>query len=81
MVSNQVVCHITCRNFIDSQKVQRVRKRSGPEVVSSSVKIRRLSVESSTSSYKPIVTPVCSFCDEMGYKQEGLDGGLVFTIH
>ena len=28
MVSNQVVCHITCRN-IDSQKVQRVGKRNG----------------------------------------------------
>ena len=39
MVSNQVVWHITCRNFIDSQKVQRVGKRKGPEVVISPVKL------------------------------------------
>ena len=50
MVSNQVVWHITCRNSIDSQNVQRARKRSGPEVVISPVKTRRLSGESSTSS-------------------------------
>ena len=32
MVSNQVVWHTTYRNYIDSHKVQRARKRSGPEV-------------------------------------------------
>ena len=29
---NKVVWHIHCRNSIDSQKVQRARKRSGQEV-------------------------------------------------
>ena len=70
MVSNQVVWHKTCRNSIDSQKVQRARKRSGQEVVISPVKTRRLSGESSTSLYKPVATPVCFFCDEMDNKQE-----------
>ena len=38
IVSNQVVWHITYRNSIDSQNVQRARKRSGPQVVISQVK-------------------------------------------
>ena len=33
IVSNQVVWHITYRNSIDSQNVQRASKRSGPQVV------------------------------------------------
>ena len=70
LVSNQVVWHKTCRESTDTQKVQRARKRSGPEVVISPVKTRRLSGESSTSLYKPIATPVCFFCDEVGSKQE-----------
>ena len=37
----------------------------------SPVKTRRLSGElSSTSLYKPVATPVCIFCDEIGDKQE-----------
>ena len=70
MVSNQVVWHKTCRNSIDTQKVQRARKRSGPEVVISPIKTRRLSGEPTTSFYKPIATPVCFFCGEVGSKQE-----------
>ena len=58
MVSNKVVWHNTCRNSIDTQKVQRARKRSGPEVVISPVNNRRFSGESSTSFYKPVATPV-----------------------
>ena len=38
IVSNQVVWHITYRNSIDSQNVQRARKRSGPQVFISPVK-------------------------------------------
>ena len=38
MVSNQVVWHKTCRNSIDTKKVQRVRKRGGPEAAISPVK-------------------------------------------
>ena len=48
MVSNQVVWHKTCRNSIDTQNVQRARKRGRPEVAISPVKTRRLSGESST---------------------------------
>ena len=39
-------------------------------MVISPVKTRRLSGESSTSLYKPIATPVCFFCDEVGNKPE-----------
>ena len=39
MVSNQVLWHKTCRNSIDTQKVQRARERRGPEVVISPVKV------------------------------------------
>ena len=70
MVSNQVVWHTTCRNFIDTHNVQRARKRGEPETDISPVKTRRLSGESSTSLYKPVVTNVCFFCAEMGNKQE-----------
>ena len=66
MVSNHVVWHKTCRNSIDTQKVQRARKRGGPEVAISPVKTGRLSVESSTSLYKPVATIVCLFCAQKG---------------
>ena len=56
-----------CRTFIDTQKVQRGRKRGEPET---RVKTRRLSGESSTSLYKPVVATVLFFCAEMGNKQE-----------
>ena len=39
-------------------------------MVISPVKTRRLSGESSASLYKPVATPVCFFCDEVGNKQE-----------
>ena len=70
MVSSQVVQNITCRNSIYSQNVQRARRRSGPEVVISPLKTRRLSCKSSTALYKPVATPVCFFCNQMGNKQE-----------
>ena len=70
MVSNQVVWHKSCRNFIDTQKVQRARKRGGQEVAINPVKTQSLSGDSSTSLYKPVATPVCFFCAEMGNKQE-----------
>ena len=70
MVSDQVVWHKTCRNSIDTQKVQRVRKRGGPGVAISPVKTRRLSGESSTSLYKPVATTVGFFCAAMGNKHE-----------
>ena len=38
-------------------------------MVISPVKSRHLSGESSTSLYKPLATPVCLFCDEVGNKQ------------
>ena len=36
----------------------------------SPVKTRRLSGELSTSLYKPVATPVCFFCDEMGNSKQ-----------
>ena len=70
MVSNQVVWHKTCRNSIDTQKVQRARKRGGSEAAISPVKTRRLIGESSTSLYKPVATTVGFFCAAMGSQQE-----------
>ena len=70
MVSNHVVWYKTYRNYIDTQKVQRARKRGGPEVAISPVKTGRLSGESYTSLYKPVATTVCLFCAKMGNKEE-----------
>ena len=69
MVSNQVVWHKTCRNSTDTQKVQRARKRGGPEVANCPLKTWGLSSESSTSLYKPVATTLC-FYTEWGNKQE-----------
>ena len=68
MVSNQVVCHKTCRNSIITQNIQRALKRSGPEVAICP-KTRRLRGKYSTSLNKPVATMVCFFCAEMGSKK------------
>ena len=61
MVANQVVWHKSCRTLVDNQKVQRARKRHQESEAHSPVKTQRLSGGTSTSSNKPVSTPVCFF--------------------
>ena len=77
MISNSVVWHKSCRNAVDSQKVERARKKHEESV--SPVKTRRmnsgakLNTQSlptpSTSSYGLVNKP-CLFCGEVGNKKE-----------
>ena len=70
--------HKTCRTAVDTQKVERARKKYEGEVISP-VKTRHMNSDArlitqaspspSTFSSEPVNTP-CPFCDEVANKKE-----------
>jgi len=77
MMTNNVVWHKSCRNAVDSQKVERARKRHKCEAVGSPIKTCRLSSGTRSST----VDSQCLFCDVIGNRNELLKAATLGLDH